>query len=321
DSYKKARDTIKKLGLEDKIRLIHGDITTVELPGKADCCVSEIVGSIGGSEGAAKLINAARFHMKDPVSCPMIPAKSVTKIAAITLPEDEFDYSFEAVGAYYLEKVFRDVGRKFDLRLCLLNFPRKNIISTWDVFEQLDFTRTNQLEEQHGIKLEITGNAVLYGFILWLNLYCGEDAVIDTLVKKYIWLPVYFPVFPGGEPVQPGDYIDARVIRKLSLNGLNPDYVLEGKLLKKEKESFKAVEFTYSSPHINREYKSNDFYKKIFSPGTLKTTPEISANDLREFLSLRIPDYMVPTHFVSLADIPVTVSGKVDKKALPVPDR
>ncbi|UCH95417.1 MAG: amino acid adenylation domain-containing protein, partial [Candidatus Aminicenantes bacterium] len=40
---------------------------------------------------------------------------------------------------------------------------------------------------------------------------------------------------------------------------------------------------------------------------------------LREYLSRELPPYMIPTYFVRLETIPVTVSGKVNRKALPGP--
>ena len=44
---------------------------------------------------------------------------------------------------------------------------------------------------------------------------------------------------------------------------------------------------------------------------------DVSIDVLRQRLSAGLPDYMVPSHWVSLSAFPLTANGKVDRKALP----
>jgi amino acid adenylation domain-containing protein len=44
-----------------------------------------------------------------------------------------------------------------------------------------------------------------------------------------------------------------------------------------------------------------------------------AVDDLREFLKVRIPDYMIPSVIVTLEKLPLTRNGKIDRRALPAP--
>lgn len=64
---------------------------------------------------------------------------------------------------------------------------------------------------------------------------------------------------------------------------------------------------------------------KEFGPGdvrlvlyyTVKVDSTITTSELRMFLKTFLPDYMIPQHFFELQSMPLTASGKIDRKALP----
>lgn len=57
-------------------------------------------------------------------------------------------------------------------------------------------------------------------------------------------------------------------------------------------------------------------YKELIAY-VVRRHKDCSANELRRFLRERLPDFMVPQHFVFLESLPVTPSGKLDRAALP----
>ena len=319
-TYQKARATLERLGLQDRITLIHGDAMKVELPELADVCVSEIVGAIGGAEGVVPIINNARRFLKP--GGVMIPDRSLTLISAVTLPDELLAHpGFDQVPGDYVRKIFAQTGRQFDLRLSLKGVNRAHLLSDAAPFEDLHFNQPMEPEAQHDIVLTVSRDGRFDGFLVWLTLHTISDAVIDILEHEHAWLPVWLPVFDPGVAVSAGDRIEATITRTLCENGLNPDFAIKGRLIRQRGA---AIDFASASPHFKRSWKDTPFYARLFASDDITIRPAATARlplqELRDHLRQRLPEYMIPSHFTALAAFPLTPNGKVDRRALAAMD-
>ena len=343
DAFQRARTLVERLGLADRITVVHGHSTEVELPEPVDVCVSEILGTIGSSEGAVPVLNDARRFLKNLGT--MIPHRCITKIAPVSLPDHlTRALRFTQLPSAYVRQVFDRVGRPFDLRLCIKRFPQENLLSPSQVFEALDFSRLVPPEDRCTVRFTIDTSSRLDGFLLWLNLYPAEgDEPLDSLNQPLSWLPVFFPVFHPGLEVSQGDVIEAECARTLGEDSRMPDYLLEGVVARGDGS---RICFSYRSAWRTPAFKACPFYDSLFTnmdgqllrggdaarltesdsshpPGkdrweesTLGLTPK-----LRRFLQEHLPEYMIPSSFVLVDEMPRTSSGKTDRSALIIRDQ
>jgi amino acid adenylation domain-containing protein/non-ribosomal peptide synthase protein (TIGR01720 family) len=56
-------------------------------------------------------------------------------------------------------------------------------------------------------------------------------------------------------------------------------------------------------------------------PDPALESPELESSELRSWLKRSLPDYMVPSAFVVLDELPLTATGKIDRRALSTPQR
>ncbi|MCC5438880.1 non-ribosomal peptide synthetase [Clostridium botulinum] len=68
---------------------------------------------------------------------------------------------------------------------------------------------------------------------------------------------------------------------------------------------------------IDRDDKNGTKYLCAY----ITTLEDVSIDELKSYLLDKLPDYMIPSYFIKLEKIPLTSNGKVDRKALPKPDR
>ncbi len=322
-SYQKSKKVIEQLGLQNKIILIHGDAINVDLPEKVDVIVSEIVGAIGGSEGAAIILKRAKEHFLKPDGI-IIPQRSLTRIAAVSLPDNlHKNPGFTPQSAQYVNKIFDSCDKYFDLRLCIKNLPLSCVLSTTDIFEDLQFNSKSKinLETSHPIKLIIKKTGYLDGMLIWLNLQTAGNEWIDILKNNHCWIPVYIPSF-NHIKVYKDDIIEGICYRKLSENKRHPNYWIKGRLIREKSTLFS---FEYDIPHISKQFRKNSFYSQIFQNDgkpiiiSKETATNSTGSVIRSYLKTQLPQNKIPNIIMFLSRLPLLSTGKIDRKALPKP--
>jgi amino acid adenylation domain-containing protein len=67
-------------------------------------------------------------------------------------------------------------------------------------------------------------------------------------------------------------------------------------------------------------YEEKTGIKRLAAYLVESNAPAPTTEDLRAFVKEKLPDYMVPSVFIWLSALPLSASGKVDRRALPAPD-
>jgi len=136
--------------------------------------------------------------------------------------------------------------------------------------------------------------------------------------RQTSWLPVYFPLFHPDVSVEAGDTIRAVCTSRLSDNGVNPDYRLQGFL---HRQAGAPVRFDHESLHHDAALAANAFIERGLRNRHRwrDDSARLTAVALRAHLEER-PILHVPASIVILDELPRAASGKVDRSALPPPD-
>lgn len=71
---------------------------------------------------------------------------------------------------------------------------------------------------------------------------------------------------------------------------------------------------------IVQAVEDNQHNKRLVAYYVSEQSASLTKEQIREFLSARLPEYMIPSVFIELSELPLDPSGKINRRALPQPD-
>lgn len=260
-AYERAQHGLRASADSSRITLLYGPASAIELPERVGLCVSEIIGSVASAEGVIGTINDARHRLMKSDAV-VIPRRCDSLIAAVELTSElRMNPWFPADAVRYITDIFEMAGRPFDLRLCVAHLGDEHVLSSHELIETLDFSSLISESEQKSARLAITRDGVLDGFIVWPRIWIAHSVSIDALAQNTSWSPLYIPAFYPGIDVGEGDSIDLVWRRRLSADGIHPDYFVRG-ILREAAGRVRA--FNCSIPYVGTSFRSTAFYQALF---------------------------------------------------------
>jgi hypothetical protein len=155
------------------------------------------------------------------------------------------------------------------------------------------------------------------------ELYIGGDGVARGYVNRPELTSVKFVTNPFGRErlYRTGDLVRWLSDGNIEFLGRKDDQVkIRG--FRVEPGEIEAVLTGHESVRESLVVARPDYSgtKQLAGYVVLKPGAKITSQQLRDFLAVQLPAYMVPSHIVAMEKFPLTRNGKVDRLALPIPD-
>ena len=90
--------------------------------------------------------------------------------------------------------------------------------------------------------------------------------------------------------------------------------------LRIELGEIESVMSSFNGIRLTAVTDKRDENNRQYLVGYYTSEHEVDEKELRNYLSSKLPKYMIPNYFMRLDNMPMTASGKTDRKSLPVPD-
>jgi thioesterase domain-containing protein/acyl carrier protein len=237
------------------------------------------------------------------------------------------------VGGDVLSPLHINLVRKQDRKL--------KVVNGYGPTENTTFSTAYRIEKEFEDKIPIgkpIGNSTAYILDQYNHLqppgvpgelYVGGDGVSrgylnnpEMTTQKF--LPVSYRSYISERIYKTGDLARwlpdgnieflGRIDQQIKIRGFRIELAeIECQLLKHDSIKEAAVIVVHRT-HSNTRTSSANENKYINA--YIVSDQELSTTDIREFLSKNLPVYMIPSHFIKIENLPLTLNGKVDKKKL-----
>ena len=146
----------------------------------------------------------------------------------------------------------------------------------------------------------------------------ARDYLGDPVLTAEKFIPDPFSAEPGGRLYRTGDlarYLPDGTIE--FLGRADQQVKIRGFRIEPEEIEFVLEQHANVRRAVVQVNRDADGEKQLVVYVAHNTESELTSDDLREYLAEKLPDYMVPTAFVVLDELPLTANGKVDRSRLP----
>ncbi|MFI1918283.1 hypothetical protein [Nocardia sp. NPDC020380] len=265
ESAEKARAAVAERGFTDVITVLTGDSREIELPERADVCVSETVGAIASSEGVCEIFADAKRRLVHD-SAIFIPHR----VETVAVP---FDYSavlgdtgpaFQPEYATYVDRVFQAVGQPFDLRVCWTEIPHEGRLAAPTTVETLQFDSEEYEYTVHKSRVRIARPGRFGGIALGIRVWAtpADREPIDSLEQQTSWLPVFVPAAAEHpRTVAVGDEFELIFGVCPSSDHRHPDYRLKARFIDR-----REAEMDWDGRYMGGPaFRSSAFYRELFA--------------------------------------------------------
>lgn len=156
------------------------------------------------------------------------------------------------------------------------------------------------------VNKETVGEICITGKALSLGYYNQEELTKKSFVKLRELDGIYYKTGDYGKLLNDGDIrIAGRIDEQLKIRG----YRIESHEIEKNILNIKGI----TSAEVTVLKQDNDVEKLA---AYYETSNEVNVTEIKDYLSSKLPKYMVPSEFIEVSEMPKTLNGKIDMKKL-----